>query len=193
MRQCLRRHLTIISTALLTAAPAFALDMPTRKAGLWEIKMVFEGRNLPAQVMRQCVDAITDKLLNAKFGGSNQEKCSKQDIKNSGGTMTVDSVCDFGAGTTTSHAVVTGSFDSAYTMKVTSTREGGPAMPRVAPGTATHMTIEGKHFGACEAGQKPGDVMMANGTKMNVLDLPKTGVAPKTGVGPKTGVAPKQP
>ena len=100
-------------------------------------------------------------------------------MKNSGGTLTIDSVCDFGAGTTTSHAVVTGSFDSAYTMKVASTREGGPAMPGVAPGTATHITIEGKHLGACEAGQKPGNVMMANGMKMNVLDLPKTGAAPK--------------
>ena len=179
MSRSLRRCPIIIAAAMLGVAPAFALDLPTRKAGLWEIKMVFEGRNLPAQVMRQCVDAATDKLLNSKFGGANQEKCAKQDMKNSGGTLTIDSVCDFGAGTTTSHAVVTGSFDSAYTMKVASTREGGPAMPGVAPGTATHITIEGKHLGACEAGQKPGNVMMANGMKMNVLDLPKTGAAPK--------------
>jgi hypothetical protein len=39
------------------------------------------------------------------------------------------------------------------------------------------MTIEAKRLGACEAGQKPGDVMMANGMKMNVLDLPKMGGA----------------
>ena len=48
----------------LLAAPAFALDMPTRKAGLWEIKMEFEGRsNLPVQTMKQCTDAATDKLM----------------------------------------------------------------------------------------------------------------------------------
>ena len=141
---------------LLTAAPAFALDLPTRKTGLWEIKMIFEGRNLPPTVMKQCVDPATDKLMNANFGGSNeQEACSKKDIKNSGGTITIDSVCKFGETTTTSHAVVSGSFDSAYTIKVASTRAGGPPLPGVAPGAETHMTIEAKWLGACAAGQSP--------------------------------------
>jgi hypothetical protein len=175
----MRRCLIIVTAALLTAAPAFALDMPTRKAGLWEIKMVLEGRNLPAQVIRQCIDAATDKLMNANFGSIGQDTCSKQDIKKSGATMTVDSVCKIGEVTSTTHAVVTGSFDSAYTVNVTSTRQGGPPMPGAAPGTPTHMTIEGKHLGACEAGQKPGDIMIGNGIKMNILDLPKMGGAPK--------------
>jgi hypothetical protein len=175
----MRRLLAISAIGLIFAAPAFALDMPARKAGLWEIKMLFEGRNLPAQVMRQCVDQATDKLMNANFGGAVQEACSKQDIQNSGGTITIDSVCKFGAATTTSHAVVTGSFDSAYTMKVASKREGGPPLPGTTPGAETHMTIEAKWLGACEAGQRPGDVMMSNGMKMNVLDPPKFGDAPK--------------
>ncbi len=175
----MRRLLAISAISLIFAAPAFALDMPARKAGLWEIKMVFEGRNLPATVMRQCIDQATDKLMNANVGGSTQEACSKQDVRNSGGTITVDSVCKFGPTTTTSHAVVTGSFDSAYTMKVASTRAGGPPLPGTAPGAETHMTIEAKRLGACEAGQRPGDVMMSNGMKMNVLDLPKMGGAPQ--------------
>jgi hypothetical protein len=173
------RHLAMIALALVFAAPAFALDMPTRKAGLWEIKMVFEGRNLPVTGMRQCVDQATDRLMNANFGGPANEACSKQDLTHAGGAMVIDSVCKFGDATTTSHAVVTGSFDSAYTMQVTSTRAGGRPLPGVAAGAATHMTIEAKWLGACEAGQKPGDVMMGNGMKMNVLDLPKTGGAPK--------------
>lgn len=168
--------LTIIGLAL--TAPAFALDMPTRKAGLWEVKMIFEGRNLPATTMRQCIDAASDKKMNANFGGSALAECSKQDMQNSGGVVTVDSVCTFGPTTTTSHAVVTGSFDSAYTMKVASTRSGGPPLPGTTPGAETHMTIEAKWLGACEAGQRPGDVMMSNGMKMNVLDLPKFGTAP---------------
>jgi hypothetical protein len=44
-------------------------------------------------------------------------------------------------------------------------------MPGAAPGAQTHMTIEGKRLGACEAGQKPGDVIMTNGFKINVLDM----------------------
>ena len=175
----MHRQRALIASLLVFAAPAVALDMPARKAGLWELKMVFEGRNLPPTVMRQCVDAATDKLLNANFGGSALEECSKQDMKNIGGTSTVDSVCKFGPTTTISHAVITGSFDSAYTMQVASTRTGGPPLPGIAPGAESHMTIEAKWLGACEAGQKPGDVMMSNGMKMNVLDLPKMGGAPK--------------
>src|SRR3972149_5237811 len=140
------RQFAVIAAAILgavfAAAPAFAIDMPARKAGLWELKMEFEGRQMPAQVMRQCTDATTDKMMNLNFGGSNEQACSKQDIKNAGGTITIDSVCKFGEATTTSHAVVTGSFDSAYTVKVSSTRQGGPPMPGVAPGAGTHMTSE---------------------------------------------------
>jgi hypothetical protein len=167
------RQVILIASLLMSAAPAFALDMPTRKAGQWEVKMVFEGRNLPAQVMKHCVDAATDKLMNGNFGGSNEQHCSKQDLKNSGGTITVDSVCKFGDATTTSHAVVTGSFDNAYTIEVTSTREGGQPMPGSTPGAPTHMKIEAKWLGACAAGQKPGDVVMSNGMSMNVLDMQK--------------------
>jgi len=173
----MHRQRALIACLLVFAAPALApalaLDMPTRKAGLWELKMIFEGRNLPATVMRQCVDAATDKKMNANFGGAALEECSKQDMKNIGGTITVDSVCTFGETTTTSHAVVTGSFDSAYTMKVASTRAGGPPLPGTTPGAETHMTIEAKWLGACEAGQRPGDVIMSNGRTMNILDLPK--------------------
>jgi len=179
----MHRHLIVSAISLTLAAPAltpaFAIDMPARKPGLWEIKMEFEGRNLPATAMRQCVDQATDKLMNANFGGASQEACSKHDIKKVAGTMIVDSVCMFGDATTTSHAVISGSFDSAYTMKVTSKRDGGPPLPGIAPGAETHMTIEAKHLGACEAGQRPGDVMLSNGMKMNVLDLPKMSVPPR--------------
>jgi len=81
----MRRQLAVVVFALLFAAPAFALDMPIRKAGLWELKMDFESRNLPAQVIKQCTDASTDKLMTSNFGGPAQEKCSKRDVNNSGG------------------------------------------------------------------------------------------------------------
>jgi hypothetical protein len=174
----MRRQLALTAGLLLFAAPALAIDLPTRKAGQWEVKMVFEGRNLPPTVMKQCVDAATDKLMNANFGGSNEQACSKQDVKNSGGAITIDSVCTFGDATTTSHAVVSGSFDSAYTIDVTSTREGGRPMPGTTPGAPTHMKIDAKWLGACAAGQKPGDVTMANGMTMNVLELQKMRGAP---------------
>ena len=176
----MRRPLAVLAVSLIFAVPAFATaELPTRKAGLWEIKMDFKGRNLPAQTMKQCTDATSDKLMTLNFGGAADRNCSKQDVQNSGGTITVDSVCKFGDATTTSHAVVSGDFNSAYTVDVTSKREGGRPLPGVAPGGETHMAIAAKWLGPCAAGQKPGDVIMSTGMKMNVLDLQKMGGAPK--------------
>ena len=170
----MRRRLALMGLALLFATPAAAVDdLPTRKAGLWEINMTFVGRKLPVQKMQQCIDAATDKLMNNNFGSSPEQDCSKRDIKKTAGIMTVNSVCTFSGATTTSHAVVTGSFDSAYSMEMTSTRTGGRPIPGVAPGAATHMKLDAKWLGPCAKEQKPGDVMMANGMKINVLDMQK--------------------
>jgi hypothetical protein len=169
------RHMPVVlALTVIAASPATALDMPTRKTGLWEMKMVFDGRNMPAQTMQQCIDPVTDKAMQARYGGA-QGSCSKQDVTNAGGTMTFDAVCTVGPATTTTHGVIAGSFDSAYTMKITSTREGGPPVPGMAAGGESRMTIEAKYLGACQAGQKPGDIIMGNGMKMNVLEMPKMG------------------
>ena len=162
---------------LLCVSPAFALDMPPRKAGLWELKMSMEGRSMPMQTFQHCIDAATDKAMNDVGGGMRAEQCSKQDMQRTGNTITVDSVCNFGGATTTSRAVVTGDFNSAYTVKVSSKREGGPAVPGMP--AETNMTIEAKWLGACKADQKPGDMIMSNGVKMNINDM--KGAAPGAG------------
>lgn len=168
-----RPCLVILSAATAAAVmsiPASALDMPARKPGLWELKMTFEGRSLPSQVMQHCIDAATDKQMSAWGNDVGKGACSKQDVTNVGGKIVFDSVCKMGPATTTSHGEVTGSFDSAYTVKVTSRHEGAPGMPA---GGATNMTIDAKWLGACKGDQRPGDVIMANGMKMNIGDLQK--------------------
>ena len=56
------RHLMLAAACVLFATPVLAIDMPTRKAGLWELKMTFAQPELPAHVVRQCTDAAADKL-----------------------------------------------------------------------------------------------------------------------------------
>jgi hypothetical protein len=167
----MRHPLPFVLAGLLCAAPALALDLPTRKAGLWDIKMTMEGRSMPPMGVQQCVDAATDKQMNSIGGNMRQEQCSKQDMQKVGSTIVVDSVCKVGQATVTTHAVITGDFNSAYTVKVTSKRDGavGPGMP--AEGS-TNMTIEAKWLSACKADQKPGDMIMANGQKINIRDMP---------------------
>jgi hypothetical protein len=51
-------------------------------------------------------------------------------------------------------------------MTVTS---GGAATP----GSKTKMTMAAKWLGPCTGEQKPGDIIMSNGMKMNILDMQK--------------------
>ncbi len=166
----MRRNL-FVAAAILAATPAVALDLPARKAGLWEIKTTMDGAGHPAQVAQHCIDAETDKLMNTIGGEMRKEACPKQDVQKVGATYVVDSVCKFGPMTSTSRGVVTGDFNSAYTVKLTSKREGGPNIPGMPADGSSNMTVEAKWLGACAADQKPGDMIMAGGRKVNIHDM----------------------
>ncbi len=154
--------------ALLPAADALAVELPVRKAGLWEMKMVRTGGAVPDMTMQHCTDATTDKQMSTSFSPG-KETCSKQDIQKTATGFVSDSVCGVAGMTITSHAEIIGDFNSAYTVKVTSKSEGGPA--NIARDSST--TIEAKWLGACKADQKPGDIVMPGGMKMNILELDK--------------------
>lgn len=172
----------VLSAVLSAAAvsfvvPATALEMPARKPGLWEMKMEFVGRNLPGMTTQQCLDAETDKQLGAMGNSMAQGNCPKQDVQRSGNTIIVDSVCDFGGHKTVAHSVATGDFNSAYTVDVESKREGGPAVPGLP--AESKMKISATWVGPCKADQKPGDMIMPNGMKINIKNMPGLGGAPR--------------
>jgi hypothetical protein len=169
------RLIGAVSVVLIGAMPALAAEMPARKAGLWEVKMSVDNRNGAGQTIQQCIDAATDQLMQSNAGPFAQQACAKRDVQRSGSTVTIDSTCTVAGKTATSHAVVNGSFDSAYTMTVTSQSEG-------MPGGGMTMKMDAKWLGPCAAGQKPGDMIMGNGMKINILDMqkriPSQGVLP---------------
>jgi len=165
-----RKSLAAIGMIFGLISAAQAADAPLRKAGQWEIKTSLEGHG-HAVTVRQCIDAATDQMLQSSTGPFAGPACPQREVKKSDGGMTIDSHCTFNDKPASVHAVVSGSFDDAYTMTVTS--EGGD-LP------VAKMTMEGKWIGACAADQKPGDVVMANGVKVNVPDLQKRALAPDT-------------
>ena len=155
---------------LLVPLPANAADeLPIRKAGLWEIKMVRTGSPIPAITMQHCTDATTDRQMNGAAGPMAQQTCSKQDIRKTATGYVTDSVCTAAGLKITAHGDVVGDFNSAYTVTVVSHSEGGPAGAR-----DTTSKIEAKWLGACKPDQKPGDVVMPGGQKINVMDLQKS-------------------
>jgi hypothetical protein len=155
--------------AWLPAPDARAVDMPVRKPGLWELKMVRTGSPLPEMTMQHCTDETTDKAMTAAASPMSKEVCSKNDIQKTASGYAADSVCSVAGMSMTSHSEVTGDFNSAYSVKTTSHSERGPTgAPR-----DTTMTIEAKWLGACKPDQKPGDIVMPGGFKMNVKDAEK--------------------
>ncbi len=153
------------------ASSAVAQEIPTRRAGLWEVTITHDGRKTPPQTMQQCTDAEADKLMNAFGGAISADMCSKQDIKKVGATLVINATCQIGPMKSTSQSIVTGDFTSNYTVKVTSKLEGVPAAAQEAAGGTT--TIQARWVGACKPGQRPGDIMMPNGQTMNIRDLRK--------------------
>jgi hypothetical protein len=99
-------------------------------------------------------------------------------VQKSAASTTIDSTCTLGGKTLTSHAVVIGSFDSAYTMTVTSQTEGSLGVSRT-------VTMAAKWIGPCAADQKPGDMIMANGTKINIMDAQKLTAPPSISQPPR--------
>ena len=147
---------------IISAAAASAAELPARKAGLWEITTIMGSHSVKVQ---QCTDAASDQAMQARAAGGLSGDCAKRDVQKSGSTITVDSVCTFGGKTMVSHMVITGSFDREYTMTMTSQAPGMPVGPLA--------TLNAKWLGPCAENQKPGDMIMPNGMKMNVLDRPK--------------------
>jgi hypothetical protein len=158
-----------VGCCLLTLGPAAAAgaeQLPIRKAGLWEIRMVRTGSPLPDMTMQHCTDESTDRQMNGLVAPAAQQTCSKQDIRKTASGYASDSVCTIAGRAITSHSDVAGDFNSAYTVTTVSHSEGGPGGAR-----DSTSKIEAKWIGACKPDQKPGDVVMPGGRKINVMEM----------------------
>lgn len=161
---------------MAVAADAVAVELPVRKAGLWEMKMLRTGAPTPEMTMQHCTDETTDKAMSSSFSPASNDICSKQEIQKTATGYVTDSVCTVAGVTMTTHSEIVGDFNSAYTVKATSHSQGGSA---AVPRDSSTM-IEAKWLGACKADQKPGDIMMPGGLKMNIKDMERLkGLMPK--------------
>ncbi|MBN8988196.1 MAG: DUF3617 family protein [Rhizobiales bacterium] len=175
-RQLVSFCLALSVLASLPAYDAGAVELPVRKPGLWEMKVLHTGSPAPEMTMQQCTDATTDKDMSTSFSPMAKDICSQQDIQKTATGYVTDSVCGIAGMSIKSHGEITGDFNSAYTVKSTSHSEGGPS--GMARDSTT--TIEAKWLGACKADQKPGDIMMPGGMKINLKDMEKLkGLIPK--------------
>ena len=167
------RPAVLFAIIALVPGAARAVDYPSRKPGLWELTMTMgSGRTMTSE---QCTDQTTDKDMIMSAGPA-QQACKRTELQKTATGFVSDATCTFGNVTRTSHTEVSGDFNSAYTVKVTSHGSSESAMP-----ADTSMTMNAKWVGPCKADQKPGDIIMQGGMKMNVKDMQnmRAPVAPK--------------
>jgi hypothetical protein len=139
-----------------TAPAPVSMTAPHRKAGLWTQTMSTAGMK---QVVKMCLDADTESKMTVWGQQVGKNPCSKNVITPVPGGMKFESECDLGeGGHMVSTGTATGDFNSAYTVKVSSTTTGA----QMAQANGSHeMTMEGKYEGACPAGMKGGDMQMS--------------------------------
>jgi hypothetical protein len=173
------RGLIIAGSVLIVWGTALAapLELPHQKVGLWQQSAARDGTPMPQGSSQICLDKeVEDKM--SVFGQQMANKmCQHQKVAhNLDGSWSSDSVCTFGPGLKLSgHTVVTGNFNSKIVMTTTSTAIGAP----VAAMNGKHETvITSTWLGPCKPDQRGGDMIMANGMKINMMDTLATPAAP---------------
>ena len=84
----------------------------------------------------------------------------------------IESVCTVAGSQITSKAVFGGDFEKSYRGDVHASYN-----PPLGGMSNSDMTFTATYLGACKSGQSPGDIIMSNGMKMNILQMAKTAEA----------------
>jgi hypothetical protein len=155
--------------ACLVPAVARADELPTRKAGLWEMKVNKVGSVIPEMTMQHCTDETTDKDMINSVSPLAKQICSKQEVQKTATGYVTDAVCAVAGVSMTSHSEISGDFNTAYSVTTVSHLDKGPESLR----NNTTTKIEAKYLGDCKPNQKPGDIVMPGGFKLNVKDAEK--------------------
>lgn len=159
--------------SLMHALPAAGQSLPPRKPGLWDMKLTFGPGSKPYAV-KHCVDAATDWALGPLVYPIGN-RCSPLQVNRAGADLGVEWTCNDTSETTT-RGVVSGSFDSAYTVAMKSRVKNdsngrvlltpsGPVYESGPFDEEQKSALEATWLGPCEAGQRPGDVIWPDGSK----------------------------
>ena len=172
------RHATLLALSLLlVVGPVSAQETPHRKSGLWELTRTSTYTENQPRHTKLCIAQASDNALRQVAEGMRGETCKTDKLTRDGDKLQVDATCTLRTSTATTHAVITGNFDSAYTIESKSTYN--PPLAGQAKGQAV---LSAKWTGPCPAGMQPGEMILNNGkladSEGNVEEaMPKRGGA----------------
>ena len=157
------------AVAATIAAHAQAIDLPTRKPGLWDMKMVTEKpAGIPGFRAQMCIDAATDKDL-FDFGlKMSKDSCRRYEVKRTGSAWLIDADCNIGPVKSATKTTISGDFQSSIDARIEGLTEG---LPGTKGPQATLITQTATWTSACSNGMKPGDIVLGGGLRMNVRQV----------------------
>ena len=157
------RTLALLALGGLVALPAVAQDAPKLRAGQWEVVRKSDRANDAGMRMTMCMDDAMQREMWTMGMGAVRGMCSKSDIRFTAGRGSVDLVCNVGGSTMRSKAAITFNGDTAYRTDIDTTYD--PPSNGIAH---ARTLVESRWLGACKAGQQPGDMVLPNGTTINM-------------------------
>jgi len=145
--------------------------LPTPRAGLWRESVLRDGHGLALiGEVRACLDADARSRLTAVGGRADNKLCQNPAVtRDADGAYHFSSTCDMGpGGRMSTQGILTGNLAQRYRIhSQTDTR--GAVLSSM---NGRHVTdIEADYLGACPAGMAAGDVIIANGVKVNMNRL----------------------
>jgi hypothetical protein len=164
----IKRAAVLVAAAVLAAPLALdaqTIELPTARAGLWEVSMEMMA-GVPPVKTQMCIDGTMNREMMAQTLKNVGQDC-KMDLKRQGSTYVMDTDCKVSGMTVKTKSTMTGDFQSSYTVRIEGTMDPGggkPAMP-------VSMTQTAKWKSADCGSLKPGDVVMPGGIKVNVKEM----------------------
>ena len=170
------RAMLVVGLSTLTLAgcdggerPARSVaTLPAPKAGLWRESLTRDGHAMGLiGEMRACLDADARARLTTLGGRAGKGLCQDRAVtRDADGAYHFSSICETGpGGRVTTQGVVTGDLASRYRIHTESDTTGAS----LASMNGRHVAdVEADYLGPCPADMTAGDVIIANGMKVNM-------------------------
>jgi hypothetical protein len=143
-----------------------ALDLPLRKAGLWELQtQTDEGHGSREQHLTMCVGEEMERKTVTASRAENRSNCEKYEVKKTAQATTVDATCTVDTRKTSTHTELAGDFQTTFSVKVESKTSG--FAPRAQGGQPVNVERKivqnGKYLGESCGDLQAGEARTADG------------------------------
>jgi hypothetical protein len=163
--------LAAIGASVPLAAAEPPLDLPLRKAGLWQVHtQTDEGSGVQKQDLTMCIGEEMERIAVRASGADNRANCATYEVSKTTAGTTIDAVCSIEDRKVVTRTELTGNFTSEFSVKVDSTTSGHAPRSQGGQPVNVHRIIlqDGKYLGEACGELQAGEAKGADGRTLKV-------------------------